>query len=128
MTKLSALVLATGLLVGLAGCVVPEESGDEGPANDSTQDEAVTPEFIVIEGRTYECDDTFDFDGVCDGYELNEGMAGDGDAQAVTASAEGSFTLAGETYRCEDTDDVDVDPLTDDPDTAGACERYERDE
>ena len=41
--------------------------------------------------------------------------------------AKGGLTVGGYTYTCDNTDVVDVD-VTDATDTAGQCERYDRDE
>ena len=120
------LILLLCALVGLAGCTTPDEASDD--AEDGLGGGGgATPEFIVVDGSTYECDDTVNADGICDGYELNEGAAGDGTAQSVTANADGTLTIGGSTYSCDDTDAIDVD-VTNTTDTTGACERYDRDE
>lgn len=131
MTRLALLFATAALVVGLAGCASPNEATDGPDLNDSVRDvdpaPDATPEFLILNGATYECDDTVDGDGVCDGYELNEGDAGDGTAQTVTANADGTLTVAGHTYRCDNTDVVDAD-VVDGTDTQGECERYDRDE
>lgn len=122
MNRSTTILLALAAL-GLAGCTAPTESGEE---SDTAGSDA-TPEYIVVNGATYECDDTINADGICDGYELNEGEAGEGGYQTVTPNEDGTLTLGGYAFHCTDTDWVDVD-IVDRTDTRGACERYGRDE
>lgn len=141
MMRSTLLIASLAIVAGLAGCASPSESNvddnvvDDGTGFDDTNDNpfdiddrtgSSTPEFLMIDGETYECDDTIDLDGICDGYELNEGNAGDGTMETVTAS-NGQITVGGYTYTCDNIDMVDVD-VVDDTNTAGKCERYDRDE
>lgn len=156
MNKLLTMLLGLGTLAGLAGCATPEEAGpgvDDGLGDDTGDDilpgddtgddgiddgiddgvddgmgdnETGTPEYIMVNANVYECNDTIDLDGICDGYELNEG-ADPANAMDVTPEADGTLMIGGYTFRCTGTDVVDVD-VVNETDSAGDCDEYERDE
>lgn len=124
MTKAWILLVAACSVAGFAGCTTPQESGTGDNTTRGTSG-MVTPEYILVNGLTYECDDTINIDGICDAYELDEGDADDGPVKDITANPDGTLSVSGYLYRCDNVDRVDVD-IVDTTDTTGECERYGR--
>lgn len=122
------LLSSSMLAIVAAGCATPQEAID-GAANATPDDGSrggATPEYIQVDGSVYECDDTFDFDGVCDGYEL-DGSDGASGAQVIMAGVGDRISVGGHSFTCEDQDVVDVGIAGQTP-TQGKCARYDRDE
>lgn len=121
------MLAGTTLALVLAGCATPDETTDGTPFGDNndTGDDGVFDtqgQRVVIDQWVYECDDTFDADGVCDGYDLADDQNQTGDETQATVNDDGTVTIDGRTYTCADTNTTEVgDPAG----SAGACERYE---
>lgn len=92
-------ILLIPVALALAGCAEPDEATG---ADDDADDDA-----IVVNGAVYECDDTFDLDGICEEYEYEADEQAPG-APEVTPEADGTLVVDGRTYVCEDVDNVDV--------------------
>lgn len=135
-------VFALILAAVLAGCASPDESGggdtglgdptgvgDGGGLGGNTTDDGTglgdsngttVTGSVVIDGYTYECDDTLDNDGICDEYQWDEqGQAtGSTDGGQTYTSTDGTVTVNGTQYECDDTNNLQTG--TNGP----PCEKY----